>query len=82
MSSSHAPHGADDAREVNGINGNRTRGGRPGIVRDQRPGIALAIMLGAQLMIILDMTVVNIALPHIQNSLHFSATSQIGRAHV
>ena len=32
-------------------------------------------MLGAQLMIILDMTVVNIALPHIQNGLHFSATS-------
>jgi MFS family permease len=32
-------------------------------------------MLGAQLMIILDMTVVNIALPHIQNSLNFSATS-------
>jgi hypothetical protein len=31
-----------------------------------RPGIALAIMLGAQLMIILHMTVVNIALPHIQ----------------
>jgi EmrB/QacA subfamily drug resistance transporter len=32
-------------------------------------------MLGAQLMIILDMTVVNIALPHIQQGLHFSATS-------
>jgi EmrB/QacA subfamily drug resistance transporter len=32
-------------------------------------------MLGAQLMIILDMTVVNIALPHIQTSLHFSTTS-------
>ncbi len=32
-------------------------------------------MLGAQLMIILDLTVVNIALPHIQHSLHFSATS-------
>ena len=32
-------------------------------------------MLGAQLMIILDMTVVNIALPHIQNGLHFSTTS-------
>src|SRR6476646_3550159 len=82
LSSSHAPHGADDAREVDGINGNRTHGGRPGIARhgrpgiarEQRPGIALAIMLGAQLMIILDMTVVNIALPHIQNSLHFSAT--------
>src|SRR5258705_3399722 len=67
LSSSHAPHGADDARGVNGINGNRAR--------DGRPGIALAIMLGAQLMIILDMTVVNIALPHIQTSLHFSATS-------
>jgi EmrB/QacA subfamily drug resistance transporter len=66
LSSSHAPHGADDARGVNGVNGDRTRYGRP--------GIALAIMLGAQLMIILDMTVVNIALPHIQASLHFSAT--------
>jgi EmrB/QacA subfamily drug resistance transporter len=32
-------------------------------------------MLSAQLMIILDMTVVNIALPHIQASLHFSTTS-------
>jgi EmrB/QacA subfamily drug resistance transporter len=32
-------------------------------------------MLSAQLMIILDITVVNIALPHIQTSLHYSATS-------
>jgi EmrB/QacA subfamily drug resistance transporter len=40
-----------------------------------RPGLALAIMLGAQLMIILDATVVNIALPHIESGLHFSATS-------
>jgi EmrB/QacA subfamily drug resistance transporter len=39
-----------------------------------RPGIALLVVLGAQLMIILDMTVVNIALPHIQQGLHFSAT--------
>ncbi|MGH3282293.1 MAG: hypothetical protein ACRDNW_24595, partial [Trebonia sp.] len=43
--------------------------------RSTRPGVALAIMLGAQLMIILDATVVNIALPHIQTGLHFSATS-------
>jgi EmrB/QacA subfamily drug resistance transporter len=43
--------------------------------RRGRPGIALAIMLSAQLMIILDMTVVNIALPHIQASLHFSTTT-------
>jgi EmrB/QacA subfamily drug resistance transporter len=40
-----------------------------------RPGIALVIMLGAQLMIILDATVVTIALPHIQTGLHFSSTS-------
>jgi EmrB/QacA subfamily drug resistance transporter len=40
-----------------------------------RPGVALAIMLGAQLMIILDATVVTIALPHIQTGLHFSNTS-------
>jgi EmrB/QacA subfamily drug resistance transporter len=38
-------------------------------------GIALAIMLGAQLMVVLDMTVVNISLPHIQSGLHFSLTS-------
>ena len=38
-------------------------------------GVALLIMLSAQLMIILDLTVVNIALPHIQSGLHFSAAS-------
>jgi len=32
-------------------------------------------MLCAQLMVILDMTVVNIALPHIQSGLHFSETN-------
>ena len=37
-----------------------------------RPGLALVVMLSAQLMIILDLTVVNIALPHIQAGLHFS----------
>ena len=47
---------------------------RPGAARTGgRPGVALIIMLSAQLMIILDMTVVNIALPHIQAGLHFSA---------
>ena len=40
-----------------------------------RAGVALVIMLSAQLMIILDATVVNIALPHILTSLHFSRTS-------
>jgi EmrB/QacA subfamily drug resistance transporter len=40
-----------------------------------RAGVALVIMLGAQLMIILDATVVSIALPRILTSLHFSTTS-------
>jgi len=38
-------------------------------------GVALAILLCAQLMVILDATVVNIALPEIQHGLHFSSTS-------
>jgi EmrB/QacA subfamily drug resistance transporter len=37
-----------------------------------RRGVALALVLGAQLMIILDLTVVNIALPSIAHGLHFS----------
>jgi len=37
-------------------------------------GIALLILLCAQLMVILDATVVNIALPEIERGLHFSAT--------
>ncbi len=50
---------------------------RPGTTasRPDRRGIALALVLGAQLMIILDMTVVNIALPSIARGLHFSAPS-------
>jgi EmrB/QacA subfamily drug resistance transporter len=43
--------------------------------RQGRRNLALTIMLGAQLMIILDATVVNIALPHIQDGLHFSAAN-------
>jgi len=44
---------------------------RRAALRDRR-GLSLAIVLGAQLMIILDMTVVNIALPSIAHGLHFS----------
>ncbi|HYK30788.1 MAG TPA: MFS transporter [Streptosporangiaceae bacterium] len=40
----------------------------------RRLGITLAIVLCAQLMIILDATVVNIALPNIARGLHLSAT--------
>ena len=43
--------------------------------RGHHPGIALAIIAGAQLMVVLDATIVNIALPHIQTALGFSTTS-------
>jgi EmrB/QacA subfamily drug resistance transporter len=36
--------------------------------------LALAVIVTCQLMVVLDATVVNIALPNIQSSLHFSAT--------
>jgi MFS family permease len=38
-------------------------------------GIAIAVIAGAQLMVALDVTIVNIALPHIQAALHFSRPS-------
>src|SRR6266699_4801095 len=40
--------------------------------RGTHPGLALAVIAGAQLMVVLDATIVNIALPHIQGALHFS----------
>jgi len=43
-------------------------------LRDRR-GLALGLVLGAQLMIVLDLTAVNIALPSIARGLHFSAPS-------
>jgi MFS family permease len=42
--------------------------------RGVHPGLALAVIVGAQLMVVLDGTIVNIALPHIQGALHFSTT--------
>ncbi|NUS43987.1 MAG: MFS transporter [Mycobacteriaceae bacterium] len=42
--------------------------------RRRRPGVILAIVLLCQLMIGLDVTIVNIALPDIRADLHFSAT--------
>jgi EmrB/QacA subfamily drug resistance transporter len=38
-------------------------------------GIALLVIASCQLMVVLDITIVNIALPHIQSSLDFSTTT-------
>lgn len=45
-----------------------------GVGSRHRPGVALAVVVTGQLMLILDATIVNIALPHIQTGLRFSAT--------
>jgi MFS family permease len=39
-----------------------------------RPGVALAVIVSCQLMLIVDSSIVNVALPSIQRGLHFSAT--------
>ncbi len=41
----------------------------------RRLGLALAVIATAQLMVVLDTTIVNDALPHIQDALHFSGSS-------
>src|ERR1700722_14831736 len=41
----------------------------------RHPSVLLAVILTAQLMVVLDATIVNVALPHIQRSLHFSSSS-------
>ena len=43
--------------------------------RPKHLGLALAVIATAQLMVVLDATIVNVALPHIQNALHFSGTN-------
>src|SRR5438132_3264039 len=39
-----------------------------------RPGLALLVLASAQLMVVLDATIVNVALPHIQRALDFSGS--------
>src|SRR5262245_61599244 len=39
-----------------------------------RRSLFLAVILAAQLMVVLDTTIVNVALPHIQRGLHFSGS--------
>ncbi|MFF3492372.1 MFS transporter [Streptomyces sp. NPDC002795] len=43
--------------------------------RRPRPGIALTVIAACQLMVVLDATIVNIALPHMQTALGFSTNN-------
>ena len=49
--------------------------GRPRPEPRSRPGLALAIILTCQLMLMVDATVMNVALPRIETGLHFSPAS-------
>ncbi|RPK36588.1 putative MFS-type transporter EfpA [Streptomyces sp. ADI91-18] len=52
-----------------------TRNGTDGKVRGSGKGLALFVLASCQLMVVLDITIVNIALPHIQTALGFSTES-------
>ena len=52
----------------------RPAAGRPATAQPSRLGLALAVIATAQLMVVLDATIVNVTLPHIQRSLGFSGS--------
>ena len=58
---------------VGGGAASATSGGQAAAPR--RLGLALVVIAAAQLMVVLDATIVNVALPHIQDALHFSGTN-------
>jgi len=45
------------------------------LARRTRPGLSLLIIATAQLMVVLDATIVNVALPRVQDALHFSGAN-------
>ena len=57
------------------VGGGVTSATSSGQAAPRRLGLALVVIAAAQLMVVLDATIVNVALPHIQNALHFSGTN-------
>ena len=62
---------------MSGTRSKTARAAAPGGVAagGPRPGLALLVLATAQLMVVLDATIVNVALPHIQRALGFSGTN-------
>jgi EmrB/QacA subfamily drug resistance transporter len=64
---------------LNSVRGRAVARGSGSVVSQQAParnlGLALVVIAGAQLMETLDVTIVNVALPHIQTALAFSGTN-------
>jgi EmrB/QacA subfamily drug resistance transporter len=63
-----SPRSAPGPQSVTG------RSASPGATAGGRLGVALLVIATAQLMVVLDGTIVNVALPHIQRALDFSGT--------
>ena len=61
-------------REVSTAAASVTASPSTGSAAPRRLGLALAVIATAQLMVVLDATIVNVALPHIQAALGFSGT--------
>ncbi len=60
--------------DTQAITPSSTSPGPTGPPRPERRGLILATILIAQLMVVLDMSIVNVALPHVQTALGFSPT--------
>ncbi|MFD5618603.1 MFS transporter [Streptomyces yangpuensis] len=61
--------------DPNATPSSRRTDGNDGTVRGSGNGLALFVIASCQLMVVLDITIVNIALPHIQTALDFSTES-------
>jgi hypothetical protein len=69
-SSAAASERAQDPREVSVTSPVSGADSAP----DRRLGLALLVIASAQLMVVLDATIVNVALPHVQSALGFSGS--------
>jgi hypothetical protein len=68
-------------RTAPGAQSETARGASPGATADggnRRLGLALLVIATAQLMVVLDATIVNVALPHVQQALGFPAAAWSG----
>jgi len=72
--SATSPDTGQPTREVSNAASNAAAPPDQGVPQ-RRLGLALAVIATAQLMVVLDATIVNVALPHIQTALGFSGTN-------
>src|SRR6195952_1872835 len=74
MSESTASEGDRTMATQQDVSGPTTAGAAPPAVPDDRRWVALYVLCAGMLMIVLDVTIVNVALPSIQDELGFSSS--------